>query len=158
MDEMIANPTTETPETQLANRPTNELMSFSDVLMADVTERGYWASFPVETMEDKKRLYVARNDNDLLRDYMGDEIEVKDIVIDIQQVNDAQVGAKNVPCVHIVSVDGTVYQSLSSGVVTSACDIMSTFGTPDTWTEPLSVVCKETNTANGYRYKYLAVV
>lgn len=134
------------------------ITSFADLLMQDVSERGYWASFPVETMEDKKRLYAARNDNILLRDHMGDEIEVQDIVLDVQQVNDANVGAKNVPCCHLVATDGKVYQSLSTGVVNKACEILSTFGTPDTWTEPLTVVCKETTTSNGFRYKYLAVV
>lgn len=146
-----------TNEIEIVTQAPTGITSFSDVLMQDVTEQGYWASFKVETMEDKKRLYSARNDNLLLKDFMGVVIEVKDIVLDTQTVNDANFGAKTVPCCHIVSIDGNTYQSLSSGVVRSACDLMSSFGMPETWDEPLQVVCKETDTNQGYRYKYLAL-
>ena len=47
-------------ETALATYGTpGQIASFSDALMTDVTEQGYWASFPVETMEDKKVLFAA---------------------------------------------------------------------------------------------------
>ena len=135
------------------------MQSFADLLMCDVTEKGYWASFPVETMEDKKALYAAKNDNEMLKNHMGEVIQLVGLVIDTQMINDPQVGARKVPCVHLIDVDGVAYQSASSGVVNSACDIMATFGLPETWgNEPLNVVCKETPTNSGYRYKYLAVV
>ena len=134
------------------------IVSYGDQLMADVSEQGYFSSFPVETFEDKKKLYQARNDNELLRDYMDKPIEVVGFVIDTQTINDAEFGAKSVPCLHIVGADGTCYQSTSSGVVKSAIDIMTSFGMPDTWAEPVHVVCYETNTRNGYRYKQLRVV
>ena len=146
-------------ETAIVAQSNNQIMSFADTLMTDVTEQGYWASFPVVTMEDKKILYSARNDNELLRDHMGEEIDLAGIVLDTQVINDATVGAKTVPCVHLIATNGKVYQSASSGVVNSACDIISNFGTPDTWgDETVTVVCKETTTNNGFRYKFLAVV
>lgn len=135
------------------------IMSFTDTLLVDVTEQGYWSSFAVETMADKKKLYAARNDNELLRDHMGEVIEVADFVIDSQTISDPDVGARQVPCLHIIAKDGTCYQSSSSGVVKSACDIISSFGLPNTWGEDtISVACKETNTTKGFRYKYLTVV
>lgn len=137
---------------------TGTIVSFSDTLMQDVTEQGYWASFPVSTMEDKKVLYSARNDNELLKDHMGEVLPLVGIVIDTQVINDPTVGAKTVPCVHLICEDGKVYQSSSSGVVRSACEIISSFGMPDTWGEALGVACKETTTAKGFRFKYLAVV
>lgn len=136
-----------------------QIVSFTDNLMTDVSEQGYWASFPVVTMEDKKMLYTARHDNELLKDHMGEEIELAGIVLDTQVINDAMVGAKTVPCVHLIARDGKVYQSASRGVVTTACDIISDFGNPDTWgDEVVKVVCKETTTNAGNRYKYLAVL
>lgn len=134
------------------------MTSFRDDLMTDVREQGYWASFAVETMEDKKNLYRARNDNELLKDLGDTPITLVGVVFDVTQVNDPDVGAKTLPCVHLIDQTGRVYQSSSSGVVNSACDIISSFGLPDTWDEPLQVVCRETNTAKGYRYKYLSVV
>lgn len=144
-----------TQNTELAS---NTVTSFKDNLFTEMREQGYWASFAVETMEDKKNLYRARNDNELLKDHMDEPIAIAGIVLDTVQINDEQVGAKTVPCVHIIDITGRVFQSSSSGVVTSACDIISSFGMPDTWDEPLQVACHETNTAKGYRYKYLALV
>ena len=143
---------------EIAPIQSGQIVTFADNLMSDVTEQGYWASFPVVTMDDKKRLYMARNDNLLLKDYMGVSIELVDVVIDTQVINDPNFGAKKVPCVHLIAKDGKVYQSASSGVVNTACDIISTFGMPDSWGEPLEVVCKETDTKNGFRYKYLTVL
>lgn len=142
----------------VATTSTNQITSFADVLMTDVTEQGYWASFPVETMDDKKTLYAARNDNKMLRDFEGDSIEVAAFVLDTVQINDPEVGLKRVPAAHIISTDGIAYQSAATGVVNSVCDIISNFGLPDTWDEPLSVVVKETTTRNGFRYKYLSVL
>ena len=142
--------------TAIATTSTNQIMSFADTLMVDVTEQGYWASFPVETMEDKKVLYAARNDNIMLREFTGDKIEVAGFVLDTVQINDPEAGMKRVPAAHIIATDGKVYQSAATGVVNSVCDIISNFGTPDTWDEPLCVVVKETTTRNGFRYKYLA--
>lgn len=147
---------TETAEIITTN--SGAIQSFSDTLMADVTEQGYYATFKIETMEDKKILYAARNDNELLRDHMGEVIEVAQFVIDTQKINDAEFGSKTVPCLHIIATDGTCYQSASSGVVESACKIISTFGMPDTWDEPINVACKETTTNNGFRYKFLQVL
>ena len=109
-------------------------------------------------MEDKKRLFSARNDNEMLKDHMGEVIPLVGIVLDTVVISDATVGAKNVPCAHLISDDGTVFQSASSGVVKSACDIISNFGMPDTWGGPLDIACKETTTQKGFRYKFLATV
>lgn len=148
----------ESKEITTTTNTTGAIQSFADVLMQDVTEQGYYATFAVETMDDKKVLYAARNDNELLRDHMGEVIEVVQFVIDTQKISDPEVGAKTVPCVHIIAEDGTCYQSASTGVVDSVCKIISTFGMPDTWGAPLRVACKETTTNNGFRYKYLQVL
>lgn len=150
---------TETTETAIQTTTNQQqITSFADTLFVDVTEQGYWASFPVETMEDKKILYSARNDNIMLRDFDGDKIEVAGFVLDTVQINDPEVGLKRVPAAHIIAADGKVYQSAATGIVNSVCDIISNFGTPDTWTEPVFVSVKETTTRNGFRYKYLTVL
>ena len=150
---------TETTAIATANTQTGMAVSFMSNLMADVAEQGYWASFEVNTMEEKKVLYAARHDNLMLKDHMGEIIELAGIVLDTQTINDPTVGAKIVPCVHLIATDGKVYQSASGGVVNSACDIISDFGLPETWgDEPVSVACKEITTNSGNRYKYLTVL
>lgn len=146
----------ETQETALATTD-GATLSFTDSILVEAKEAGYFSTFKVETMEDKKRLYSARNSNELLRDHMGEVINAVDFVIDSQTINDTEYGAKIVPCLHIIDKDGVAYQSASSGVVKTACDILSTFGMPDTWGGALPIVCKETTTNNGFRYKYLDV-
>ena len=147
-----------TEDVALAPVQQKAIASFSDTLMSDVTEQGYWASFPVVTMDDKKKLYIAKNDNELLKDYMGIDLELVDLVFDIRQISDPQMGAKNVPCVHLICNDDKAYQSTSSGVVNFACEIVATFGMPDTWDAPIKFRCEETNTNSGYRYKFLKVL
>lgn len=141
----------------MTNVEQNAMTTFSDTLMQDVSEQGYWASFPVESMEDKKVLFAAREDNILLKDHMGEVIPLVGVVIDTVDVN-SEIGVKTVPCVHLIAEDGTVYQSASSGVVKTTCKLISSFGNPSTWNEPIDVVCKETTTAKGFRYKYLGIV
>lgn len=148
--------TEETAITATANDQ-NAMMTFSDALMQDVCEQGYWASFPVETMEDRKVLFSAREDNLLLKDHMGEVIPLVGVVIDTVEVN-GESGLKSIPCVHLIAEDGNVYQSVSSGVLKTTCKLISSFGNPSTWTEPIDVVCKETTTAKGFRYKYLGIV
>ena len=138
--------------------PTQSMTSFADVLMQEVTEQGYFATFKVETMADKKKLFHARNDNTMLRDAEGEQIQCIGFVLDTVRINDPEAGMKTVPAAHIIAEDGAVYQSAATGVVKSVCDIISNFGMPDTWDEPLVVVLKETTTRNGFRYKYLDVV
>lgn len=134
-----------------------QVTTFAENLMRDVSEQGYWASFEVSTMEEKKVLFAARNDNELLRDHMGEVIPLVGIVLDTRSINDIQYGIRNVPCVHLIAEDGKVYQSTSQGVVEKACEIISSFGMPDTWGGAIEVVCKETTTNAGFRYKYLSV-
>ena len=134
----------------------NAVMTFSDALMQDVCEQGYWASFDVQTMEDKKVLFSAREDNLLLKDFMGVVIPLVGVVIDTVEVN-GENGLRAVPCVHLIAEDGKVYQSARNGVLKTTCKLISSFGNPSTWTEPLDVVCKETTTAKGFRYKFLSL-
>lgn len=158
MDENTTFDTAEVMEIQVANEAGTGVASFKDDIMSDVREQGYYATFAVETMDDKKLLYRARNDNEMLKDVGENVIKLVGLVLDTAQINDEQVGAKTVPTVHLIDESGRVYQSSSSGVVTSAIKIISSFGMPETWDEPLQVVCKETTTAKGFRYKYLSVL
>lgn len=158
MSEEITFDTEEAMEIQVASDTGTGIASFKDDIMSDVRDQGYYATFPVETMEDKKLLYRARNDNEMLKDVGDNVINLVGLVLDTAQINDEQVGAKTVPTVHLIDESGRVFQSSSSGVVTSSIKIISSFGMPETWDEALQIVCKETTTTKGFRYKYLSVL
>ena len=150
---------TENTAIEIASTNPEGIVSFSDQILIDAKEAGYFATFAVETREDKKSLYRARNNNELLRDHMGEVIEAVHFVIDSQKINDQEYGVRTVPCVHIIDANGYVYQSSSTGVVNSVIKFLETFGSPDTWEgEPLKIVCKETMTNAGNRYKFLDLV
>ena len=146
-------------ESQELAAQSDSMTSFADLLMQEVTERGYYATFEVETMDDKKRLFNARQDNVMLRDAEGEIIPCVGFVLDTIQINDIVSGSmKTVPAAHIIAEDGTVYQSASTGVVRSVCKIIDNFGLPETWGGALNVTLKDTTTRTGFNYKYLDVV
>lgn len=133
--------------------------SFADSLIADAVKNGYYATFDVKTTADKKRLYNARNNSETLSGSVGDVIEVADFVIDVITINDAQTKQpKQVPAVHIIDTDGKSWQSASTGVINSVCNIISSFGTPSEWDEPLQVCVKETRTTSNMPFKFLDVL
>lgn len=134
------------------------MTSYAQNLMNEVREKGYYATFPVETMDDKKKLFHAKNDNIMVSTLpIGSKIDVEDFVIDAVQINNPSGGLDTVPAVHIITPEGNVYQSASSGIVKSVCDIIASFGEPSTWDSTLTVIVKEIQTRNGFRYKFLDV-
>ena len=158
MDDVMVIETVEQNSTAIAPVQPTDISGYQNAIMADVSEQGYYSTFKVETMADKKKLYRAKSDAKMLRDFMGVAIEVADFILAPQTINDADTGAKTVVAAYIVATDGVTYQSASTGVVKSVCTILSDFGNPSTWDEPLFVECKETYTAQGFRYKFLTVV
>ena len=118
---------------------------------------GYYATFPTEDLASRKRLLAAtRGDVKLLRDFMGAEIEVADLVFEQTKVTDDEGLPLLTVGVVIIDTDGVAYKSTSNGVVESAGKLIEMLGTPDTWGgESVVVICKETTTARGRRYKYL---
>lgn len=134
-----------------------EADGFFGRIAKQVSEDGYFASFPVETMAQKKRLYSATGASNLLRQYLDTPIELADIVFAPTTVSDETGEARSVMGVFLIDAEGESYVSSSVGVIKSAASILAQFGEPSTWDEPLVVVCKETTTSKGRRFKFLDV-
>ena len=130
---------------------------FFNKIIQSVNEDGFYATFDVHNTKGAKKLYKATNASELLRDYMQTPTTVADIAFAPTEVTDDEGFAKSTVGVFLIAEDGTSYMSSSNGVIKSAMKILAQFGTPDTWDEPLVVICKETNTAKGRRYKFLDV-
>ena len=151
-------------ETELAAVNTKDISttmsinSFADMIVDDVRTCGYYATFSTEGMKGSKRLFSATNSAELLREYMETPITVADIVFSPTVITNETGETDTVLGTYIIDKDGNSYVSSSNGVARSAMQILSQFGMPDTWDEDLSVVCRESNTAKGRRFKFLDIV
>lgn len=135
----------------------NNVNAFADGIMRKVSEQGYFATFDTEAMSGRKKLYKATNAASLLRDFMNTPIQAVGFVFSPTTVTTETGETDTVVGGYIIDKDGNAYVSSSGGVCKSILQIISQFGDPETWDEPLTVVCKETNTAKGRRYKFLDV-
>lgn len=130
-----------------------------DKLLHAVNEHGYYASFDTETIEGKKLLYNARQSGISLGKYMDTPIDMTGYVFTPTKMLDKDTGEmKTMLAVVIVDAEGTLYFSAANGVCRSVAAISETFGSPDTWDAPLTVVCKSATTNAGNVYKYLDIV
>ena len=133
-------------------------MSFSERIVQHVREEGFFSTFPTDNLEGQKLLYKATNASKLLRDFMETPLAVTAFVFSPTSVTTEVGDVEQVMGVYLIDNAGTAYVSSSNGVIRSAMNIMSMFGDPEGWAEPLTVVCRETNTGKGRRFKFLDVL
>ena len=133
-------------------------MTFSERIVQHVREEGFFSTFPTDNLEGQKMLYKATNASKLLRDFMETPLAITAFVFSPTTVTTEVGDVEQVMGVYLIDSAGTAYVSSSNGVIRSAMNIMSMFGDPQGWSEPLTVVCRETNTAKGRRYKFLDVL
>ena len=133
-------------------------MTFSERIVQHVREEGFFSTFPTDNLEGQKMLYKATNASKLLRDFMETPLAITAFVFSPTTVTTEVGDVEQVMGVYLIDSAGTAYVSSSNGVIRSAMNIMSMFGDPRGWSEPLTVVCRETNTAKGRRFKFLDVL
>ena len=134
---------------------TNHEETFADRIINQVREAGFYATFDTSERSGQVKLYKATNASKLLREYMETPLAIVDFVFTPTAVTTEAGETEQVMGVYLVGEDGTTYVSSSNGVIRSAIQIISMLGEPATWGDPLTVVCRESNTAKGRRYKYL---
>ena len=130
---------------------------FAQKIVQEVNEQGFYTTLDISTMEGKKALYSATNASQLLRDFMETLLEITNITFAPSEISDEDGNPLTTLGVFLTDENGTTYSSTSTGVLKSAMRILAQFGEPTEWGEPLSIVCKETNTSKGRRYKFLDV-
>lgn len=131
---------------------------FAERIIQHVREEGFYCTFDTSNIKGQKQLYKATNASKLLRDFMETPLEVTDFVFSPTTVTTEAGETEQVMGVYLVDKGGNAYVSSSNGVIRSAMNIISMFGDPASWDEPLTIVCCETNTAKGRRFKYLDVM
>lgn len=112
-----------------------------------------YCSFIPKTMEEKKRLYNTLNKCDVvLNDIAGTEIKIKNVFISEYERRDKKTGEVLKSKGHRVVLfdeEGKSYITLSNYFYNSLAKLFGTFGTPDTWTETLTIKITKAPTKTG---------
>ncbi len=103
--------------------------------------------------ESKVAIYNAMNDVDAkISDFVGETLEIVDVIAHSIDMLDEQTGEviKSVRTV-LVGKDGTNYQAVSGGVVSSLQKIFNIVGYPSWKDNPIKVIPREQRTRRGFR-------
>lgn len=107
---------------------------------------------PCTTVAESKMLYNAINNPQYnLADCVGTVIEIANAHITAEKrVNDDDEEFTKYRTT-IIAKDGTTYYTTYTRLAKSLMTLFATFGTPDTWSEPLPVVVREMKFQGGFR-------
>lgn len=124
---------------------TGELTLFSNL------NKNIYCSKKLENEEDKKNLFNALESCDvLLNDCVGNELSIKDLYIEEKQVVDTETGTvKEKYRTIIFDENGQTYATGSYGIYNIIKKIVSIYGLPENWTEPLKVKVAKKPIGNG---------
>lgn len=100
-----------------------------------------YCSKVAETTEEKKQLFNALESCDaLLNDCVGQEIEIKDIYVEEKQVTDDETGEVKTKFRTIIfDASGQTYATGSYGIYNILKKIVTIYGLPNTWENPVKV-------------------
>lgn len=132
----------------------NELTLFSGV------KQNIYCSKAVESEEDKKELFNALETCDaLLNDCVGTEIEIKDIYVEEREVVDEETGElKKKYRTILFDASGQTYATGSYGIYNIIKKIVTIYGLPETWANPLKVKVAKRSIGNGKQSLTLTLV
>lgn len=132
----------------------NELTLFSGV------KQNVYCSKVVESEEDKKELFNALETCDaLLNDCVGTEIEIKDIYVEEREVVDEETGElKKKYRTILFDASGQTYATGSYGIYNIIKKIITIYGLPETWENPLKVKVAKRPIGNGKQSLTLTLV
>lgn len=155
------NKTTPETETAMAVLPDETPVPFYDSMdmkeearsiIEDVQDNtgNVWASFNVDTLENKKMMYKCMGTADYnIGDNIGQKINIRDVVIQSVKIIDRATGMPRIcPRVSIVDKSGAVFSSTAWGVYNSMKKILTVFGTLH-FEEDMIIEIKSITTRNG---------
>ena len=131
-----------------------ELTLFSGV------KQNVYCSKVAETEKEKKELFNALESCDaLLNDCVGQEIEIKDIYVEEKQVVDEETGELKTKFRTILfDKSGQTYATGSYGIFNVLKKIVSIYGLPNTWEQPLKVKVAKRPIGNGKKSLTLIIM
>ena len=132
----------------------NELTLFSGV------KNNMYCSIVADTEESKKQLFNALETCDvLLNDCVGEEIELKDIYVEEKEIVIEETGeVKPKYRTILFDVNGQTYATGSYGIYNIIKKIVSIYGLPTTWENPIKVKVAKKPIGNGKQSLTLTLV
>ena len=119
----------------------NENLESKELTLFSGVKAKMYCSKVTESEQEKKELFNALESCDaLLNDCVGQEISLKDIYIEEKNVVDDETGELKTKYRTILFDDnGQTYATGSYGIYNVIRKIISIYGLPDTWENPLKV-------------------
>lgn len=111
-----------------------------------------FCTMQAEDMKAKKTLFNACSNPAKISSMIGKTIDLLHFYVEVIQVVSENGGeVVNVPRVVLIDAKGNGYQAVSIGLYNSIKRIVSMFGVPETWNEPLKVEVQQVDLKNGSR-------
>ena len=111
-----------------------------------------YSSVRYESFEDKKRTYNALTTDKQIGDYLNEVLEVEDIIAGDVLITNKETGeVDEATRTVLILADGSAVAATSSVLFSRLMQIVSIFGNPNTWPEPLKIKVRQQNLANGHR-------
>lgn len=105
------------------------------------------------TREGKIKLYSALQNAEKLDEHLNESLAMVNAVAQAVQVTDDQTGeVSNTVRVIIVTADNKAYAATSPTLAAGLNTMFGIFGTPNTWTEPLTIKVVERRSRRGFRF------
>ena len=132
----------------------NEITLFTGV------KNKIYCSIVAESEESKKQLFNALETCDaLLNDCVGQEIAIKDIYVEEREITDEETGEVK-PKYRTILFDenGQTYATGSYGIFNIVKKIVSIYGLPTTWENPVKVKVSKRPIGNGKQSLTLTLI
>lgn len=109
-----------------------------------------WCSLPMETEEDKKRLFnIVSMPDEKLKEHINQELKIEHVFFqEIEMINKKTGELTVAPRIIFIDDEGTSYSCVSNGIKTSIKNLMSIFGKPP-WKPALIIIPKLVNAGEG---------
>ena len=107
----------------------------------------------------KATLFNATGNPEKVTSMIGKTIDLLHFYVEVIQVVSEQTGELcNVPRVVLIDKSGKGYQAVSIGMYNAIKRIVSMYGLPETWDEPLTVEVQQIETKNGRTFNLIVKV
>ncbi len=113
-------------------------ISFANVA-ANLQVSGFYSTIKGTSLEDKKTIYQAVNGSDSVSELVGSTVGLKHVIVQEVEVSSEDGEVITVPRTTLVLDNGKVYSATSKGLLNSIRNIISIFGDPNEWEQPLTV-------------------
>ena len=105
------------------------------------------------TREGKIKLYSALQNAEKLDEHLNEPLEMVNAVAQAVQVTDDQTGeVSNTVRVIIVTADNKAYAATSPTLAAGLTTLFGIFGTPNAWSEPLTIKVIERRSRRGFKF------